>query len=69
MNAPLDLQPLEPGARILRCLDHRTPCQARRPTYALFHQNVVGEVAQVEAVRDRVNVPFWVVQIHAAMGE
>jgi hypothetical protein len=42
---------------------------SRRPTYALLHQNVVGEVAQVEAVRDRVNVPFWVVQIHAAMGE
>lgn len=31
MNAPLDLQHLEPGARILRCLDHRTPCQAGGP--------------------------------------
>lgn len=51
------------------CLDHRVPCPARRPTYVLSQQNVVGEVAHVEAVRDRVNVPFWVVQIRAAMGK
>jgi type I restriction enzyme R subunit len=32
-------------------------------TYAWFHQNVVSEYAHVEAVRDKVNVLFWVVQI------
>jgi type I restriction enzyme R subunit len=38
-------------------------------TYAWFQQNVVSEYAHVEAVRDKVNVPFWVYQIRTAVGE
>ena len=32
-------------------------------TYAWFQQNVVSEYRHEEAVRDKVNVPFWVYQI------
>jgi type I restriction enzyme R subunit len=38
-------------------------------TYAYFHQNVVSEYRHEEAVRDRVNVPFWVYQIRTKVGE
>jgi type I restriction enzyme R subunit len=38
-------------------------------TYAWFQQNVVSEYAHVEAVREKVNVPFWVYQIRTAVGE
>jgi type I restriction enzyme R subunit len=38
-------------------------------TYAWFQQNVVSVYAHVEAVRDKVNVPFWVYQIRTAVGE
>jgi type I restriction enzyme R subunit len=38
-------------------------------TYAYFHQNVVSEYRHEEAVRDKVNVPFWVYQIRTEVGE
>jgi type I restriction enzyme R subunit len=38
-------------------------------TYAWFQQNVVSEYAHVEAVRDKVNVPFWVYLIRTAVCE
>jgi len=38
-------------------------------TYAYFHQNVVSEYRHEEAVRDKVNVPFWVYQIRTQVGE
>ena len=38
-------------------------------TYAYFHQNVVSEYRHEEAVRDKVNVPFWVYQIRTEVGK
>jgi type I restriction enzyme R subunit len=38
-------------------------------TYAYFQQNVVSEYRHEEAVRDKVNVPFWVYQIRTKVGE
>ena len=38
-------------------------------TYAWFQQNVVSEYRHEEAVRDKVNVPFWVYQIRTEVGE
>ena len=38
-------------------------------TYAYFRQNVVSEYRHEEAVRDKVNVPFWVYQIRTEVGD
>jgi type I restriction enzyme R subunit len=38
-------------------------------TYAYFQRNVVSEYRHEEAVRDKVNVPFWVYQIRTQVGE
>ena len=38
-------------------------------TYAWFQRNVVSEYRHEEAVRDKVNVPFWVYQIRTEVGE
>jgi len=38
-------------------------------TYAYFQQNVVSEYRHEEAVRDKVNVPFWVYQIRTEVGD
>ncbi|MFN9646365.1 MAG: type I restriction-modification enzyme R subunit C-terminal domain-containing protein [Cyanobacteriota bacterium] len=38
-------------------------------TYAWFHRNVVSEYRHEEAVRDKVNVPFWVYQIRTQVGD
>ena len=38
-------------------------------TYAYFRKNVVSEYRHEEAVRDKVNVPFWVYQIRTQVGD
>jgi type I restriction enzyme R subunit len=38
-------------------------------TYAYFQQNVVSEYRHEEAVRDKVNVPFWVYQVRTQVGD
>ncbi len=38
-------------------------------TYAFFHKNIVSEYTHTHAVRDRVNVPFQVYEIHTCVTE